>query len=80
LSSRVITLRTLPLELRDLHHPEAVSIVLLAFDPQRPFERSTAPLLVEIGPLPEHLLLEVVGELGLRHSIRIAQLRHEDLR
>ena len=53
---------------------EPVPIVLLWLRTNRALNDPDAPFLLEIGPLPEHLCLEVLGEPVIGHSARILQV------
>jgi len=47
--------------------PKAVSVVLLALRPNRVLKHANTPRLLEVGALPLHFLLKIVGELVLTH-------------
>jgi hypothetical protein len=48
--------------------PEPIAVLLLRFTSERVFQNSDAPLLLEIGALPQHLILEVGSEPIRRHA------------
>jgi len=48
--------------------PKTPAIALLALLAKRFFDGANAPLFAEVGPFPQHFLLEICGESVSRHA------------
>ena len=59
--------------------PEPIAVLLLPFASDRVFQNPDAPLLLEIGALPQHLILEVGREPIRRHACDYSALSMKSL-